>query len=103
MRSAGIEVDAARPDPLYKQIFDQIVERIRSRAFPSGHRLPPSRTLAEELGTTRNTVVRAYMDLEAAGFVGSTVGRGTFVLEQPVAKAPAAPAAAPGGAPWTSL
>jgi 2-aminoadipate transaminase len=103
MRSAGIEVDASSHDPLYKQIFDQIVERIRSRAFPAGHRLPPSRSLAEELKTTRNTVVRAYADLEAAGFVGSTVGRGTFVLAQPAPRAPLAPAPTSRGTPWASL
>lgn len=103
MRSAGIEVDTGRAEPLYRQIFDQIVERIRSRAFPAGHRLPPSRAFAEELGTTRNTVVRAYADLEAAGFVGSTVGRGTFVLAQPAARAPLPAPGGVGGVAWTSL
>lgn len=107
MRSAGIQVDAGRAEPLYRQIFDQVVERIRSRAFPAGHRLPPSRTLADELGTTRNTVVRAYADLEAAGFVGSTVGRGTFVLPQTAPARAVHPQtgtpSAGGGVAWTSL
>jgi DNA-binding transcriptional MocR family regulator len=82
VRSTGLALDASADDPLYKQIFDQIVDRIRSRAFPPGFRLPPTRDLAAELATHRNTVVRAYVDLERAGFVSSVVGRGTFVADQ---------------------
>ena len=67
MRTSGITVDASSAEPLYKQIFDQVVLRIRSRALPPGQRLPPTRALAEELETHRNTVVRAYADLETAG------------------------------------
>lgn len=102
MRATGITLDTTSSEPLYKQIFDQVVARIRSRAFPSGHRLPPTRTLAGELDTHRNTVVRAYADLESAGFVTSTVGRGTFVAPQPEPAAPA-PARPAGGLPWGSL
>jgi DNA-binding transcriptional MocR family regulator len=78
-RGIGIALDPRREEPLYQQIFDQVVTRIRSHAFPPGFRLPPTRILARELSTHRNTVVRAYADLEAAGFVSSVVGRGTFV------------------------
>ncbi len=77
---------AIRPDgaaPMYRQIFEQIAARIRCGAFPAGFRLPPTRALAESLGTHRNTVVRAYSELEAAGFLSSTVGRGTFVNDLP--------------------
>jgi GntR family transcriptional regulator / MocR family aminotransferase len=102
MRATGLSLDTASAEPLYKQLFDQIVARIRSRAFPTGLRLPPTRSLAEELGAHRNTVVRAYADLESAGFVSSTVGRGTFVLAQPEPKIQA-PARPPGAMPWGSL
>jgi DNA-binding transcriptional MocR family regulator len=102
MRSTGITVDPASGEPLYKQIFDQVVARIQSRAFPPGHRLPPTRSLAGELETHRNTVVRAYADLETAGFVTSTVGRGTFIAPQPEPKTPA-PARPSGAMPWASL
>jgi len=91
-------------EPIYQQIFDQIADRIRSGAFPDGYRLPPTRLLAIELGTHRNTVVRAYAELEAAGFLCSTVGRGTFV-RAPRGVASVAPraSAAPLGLPWHSL
>lgn len=102
MRATGITLDAASTEPLYKQIFDQVVARIRSRTFPPGHRLPPTRALADELDTHRNTIVRAYADLAAAGFVTSTVGRGTFVAPQ--AEAAHAPEPRPaGGLPWATL
>lgn len=80
-QSVGLKVDARQDEPLHRQIFDQIVERIQSRAFPPGYKLPPTRVLAREMGTHRNTVARAYADLEAAGFVCGSVGRGTFVEE----------------------
>jgi GntR family transcriptional regulator/MocR family aminotransferase len=101
-RSTGISLSKTSSEPLYKQLFDQIVARILSRAFPAGYRLPPTRQLAAELRTNRNTVVRAYADLEDAGFVASTVGRGTFVaLVPPNAVASKAPS--DGGMPWASL
>ena len=65
--------------PLYQQLFDEIVRRIRNGALPPGYRLPPTRVLAKTVGAHRNTVVRAYEALEDAGFVDSAVGRGTFV------------------------
>jgi DNA-binding transcriptional MocR family regulator len=103
-RSLGLVLDASHATPLYQQLFERIAERIRTGAFPPGFRLPPSRRLAEELGTHRNTVVRAYTELERSGFLSSTVGRGTFVRPQPQTSAPAAPVAKDGGAmPWGSL
>jgi DNA-binding transcriptional MocR family regulator len=106
----GIALDPAGDEPLYRQLFDHIVARIRSGAYSPGHRLPPTRDLARELATNRNTVVHAYSELEAAGFVTSTVGRGTFVAASSTARParPARPAqdespAATLGIPWSSL
>lgn len=107
-RSLGLSLDPADARSLYQQLFDEVVSRISRGAFPPGFRLPPTRQLAEELDVHRNTVVRAYRDLEHAGFVDSTVGRGTFVRAMPRAAggmastasrvvAPAPPL------PWTSL
>jgi len=101
-RSLGFALDARSEDPFYRQLFDQIVERIRTGALPEGFRLPPSRTLARELGAHRNTVVHAYEDLEAAGFVASTVGRGTFVAAGARVPAGGVPPAR-SGLPWDSL
>src|SRR5258708_12229010 len=42
-------------------------------------RLPPTRELAEELGVSRNTVVNAFEQLIAEGYLESKVGAGTYV------------------------
>jgi GntR family transcriptional regulator/MocR family aminotransferase len=104
--SVGIRLDPSNKLlPLHRQLFDEVVARIQARAFPPGYKLPATRALAEELGLHRNTVARAYAELEAAGFVSSTVGRGTFV--ERVARA--TPAEAPNAAPlkleisWAAL
>jgi GntR family transcriptional regulator/MocR family aminotransferase len=116
-RSLGLALDPEDPRSLYQQLFDEVVLRITSGAFPAGFRLPPTRQLSQELDVHRNTVVRAYRDLEEAGFVESTVGRGTFVKAMARAQggsavavgAAAAPAlaTATGSAgpslPWASL
>jgi GntR family transcriptional regulator/MocR family aminotransferase len=98
----GIALDGKLETPLYRQVFDQLVHRIRSGAFPAGFRLPPTRALAREVRTHRNTVVRAYEDLETAGFVVSQVGRGTFVAEAPLSAPAASPAERP-ALPWAQL
>ena len=79
MRSTGLVVDVDGAIRSTSRSSIKSSRAFRARAFPRGYRLPPTRALAEELGTNRNTVVRAYADLETAGFVTSTVGRGTFV------------------------
>ncbi len=100
----GLSLDAKREEPLYRQIFDQIAERIQSGAFPAGFRLPPSRDLATSLGTHRNTVVRAYAALDEAGFLESTVGRGTFVAErEPSREHEIDETPVRSGLPWASL
>src|SRR5262249_61459552 len=46
---------------------------------PPGTRLPSTRTLASELGAARNTVVGAFEQLAAEGYVEARVGDGTRV------------------------
>jgi DNA-binding transcriptional MocR family regulator len=64
---------------LYRQIADQIKDQISSQRLPPGARLPTIRQLAQELGVTRVTVQNAYDELQAEGWIESTIGRGTFV------------------------
>src|SRR5262249_12800632 len=51
-------------------------------------RVPPTRDLARSIGLSRNTVARAYEWLVEAGGLGAHVGRGTFVVGPPRARAP---------------
>jgi 2-aminoadipate transaminase len=101
----GIKLDHSDDRPLYEQIVSQIADRVRSGAFPVGHRLPPTRELAAELGTNRNTVVRAFEELAAMGLTTSTVGRGTFIAA-PLHPQELRPAQETSGAPpfpWSSV
>lgn len=99
----GLRLHRDRAEPLHEQLFQQIGTRIVDGTLPVGFRLPPSRSLAEALAVNRNTVVRAYAELESAGFVASSTGRGTFVATPPPEQqAPAAPLAT-AGMPWQAL
>lgn len=95
----AIELDPDSSVPIYQQLFDAVVALVDSGALADGHRLPPTRVLARQLGAHRNTVVRAYRQLEEAGFVSCTVGRGTFVRRGTDAQ-PARPPASTAGIAW---
>ncbi len=57
--------------------------------------LPPSRSLAADLGLARNTVAEAYAELVNEGWLGSRQGAGTWVLNAGGAEAPPRPRGAP--------
>ena len=69
------EGDAA----LYRQIAEQIKDRISDGRLPAGTRLPTVRQLAADVGVTRLTIQNAYGELQSGGWVEATVGRGTYV------------------------
>ena len=66
--------------PIYRQIFDQIVEQIQSGDIPEGTTLPSIRGLAKELGISVITTTRAYNELEGEGDIVSRQGKGSIVL-----------------------
>ncbi|MBV8659497.1 MAG: PLP-dependent aminotransferase family protein [Burkholderiales bacterium] len=68
-------------EPLNRQIYLQIRDAILHGPLSSGMALPSSRALAESLGLGRNTVLHAYGQLEAEGYIASRAGAGTFVAD----------------------
>lgn len=75
-------------EPLYMQIKRRLREMIENGTLPPGYCLPPERKLAESLGVNRTTILNAFRDLKAEGFLSSHVGQGTVVcrpteLEEP--------------------
>jgi GntR family transcriptional regulator / MocR family aminotransferase len=60
-------------------VFDHLRHSILTGTLPAGGRLPPSRSLAQELGVARQTVVLAYERLAAEGYVRGRTGSGTYV------------------------
>jgi GntR family transcriptional regulator / MocR family aminotransferase len=66
-------------------------EAIRQGRLAPGTRVPPSRTLARDLGIARGTVVEAYSQLVAEGYLAARQGAGTVVTHNTLAAAPPAP------------
>jgi GntR family transcriptional regulator/MocR family aminotransferase len=71
-----------RPDsnaPLYQSLYTHIRTAILSGELTRGTKLPSTRALAEELNISRNTVLNAYRQLLAEGYLEGKEGSGTFV------------------------
>ncbi|MFN3357878.1 MAG: PLP-dependent aminotransferase family protein [Pseudomonas sp.] len=80
---AGIELD--RRLGLARQLYQALRQRVLDGRLVSGTRLPASRDLAAALAISRNSVVRAYDQLYAEGFIEGRVGDGTYVANLPTA------------------
>ena len=74
-----LHLDQSSPDPLHRQIIDQIRHQIAAGRLKPGDRLPPVRSLAVELGVNVNTAAKAYAELERSGVLSTAPGRGSFV------------------------
>jgi len=74
--------------PLYLAIARTISQAIRSGRLPERARLPGTRSLARQLGVQRNTVVAAYDELIAQGWLQARAKQGTFVASQAVLPTP---------------
>jgi len=78
---AGIVLDRRRG--LSLQLYQALRARVLDGRLSSGTRLPASRDLAKVLALSRNSVVRAYDQLYAEGYIESRVGDGTYVSRLP--------------------
>ncbi|MGI8811921.1 MAG: PLP-dependent aminotransferase family protein [Pyrinomonadaceae bacterium] len=70
---------AASNIPIYRQIYESVRRAILSGAMQGGSRIPSSRSLSAELGVSRMTVINAYDQLFAEGYLEGKIGSGTFV------------------------
>jgi len=65
--------------PVYLQLVDQVKVAAASGAVQAGEPLPSIRPLAEELRVNRNTVAKAYAELEHQRVIETIAGKGCFV------------------------
>src|SRR5436190_20759068 len=65
--------------PVYLQLIDQIRHAAASGALREGEALPSLRPLAEELRINRNTIAKAYTELESQGIIETIPGKGCFL------------------------
>jgi GntR family transcriptional regulator len=76
-----ITVDLSNPSPVYLQIADAVRKAIAVGSLQAGDRLPPIRETAVQTRVNRNTVSRAYLELEHQGLVQARQGSGFYVTD----------------------
>lgn len=76
-----IEIHFQSGKPTYLQIVDQVKTAVASGRLREGDALPGIRPLAERLRINRNTVAKAYTELERQGVVATRAGKGCFIAE----------------------
>ena len=65
--------------PVYLQLVDQVKVAAACGAIQAGEPLPSIRPLAEELRVNRNTVAKAYTELETQGVIETVQGKGSVL------------------------
>jgi GntR family transcriptional regulator len=75
------QIDFKAGKPVYLQLVDQIRYAAASGGLRSGEALPSIRPLAEELRVNRNTIAKAYAELESQGIIETIPGKGCFLKD----------------------
>jgi GntR family transcriptional regulator len=75
------QLDFKSGTPVYLQLVDQIRHAAASGGLRTGEPLPSIRPLAEELRVNRNTVAKAYAELESQGIIETIPGKGCFLKD----------------------
>src|SRR6202165_5314825 len=76
-----IQLNFKSGKPVYLQVVDQVKSAAASGAVRPGESLPSIRPLAEELRVNRNTIAKAYTELESQGVIETIPGKGCFLKE----------------------
>jgi GntR family transcriptional regulator len=74
-----LQINFKSGKPVYLQVVDQIKAAAASGTIQSGESLPSIRPLAEELRVNRNTIAKAYTELENQGVIETIPGKGCFI------------------------
>ena len=75
-----IQLDSNAPTAIYLQIVFEFIKAIQLGLLPEGTKLPGTRILCKLLGVNRNTLIKAFQDLESQGFISISPSKGTFIL-----------------------
>ncbi len=76
-----LQIDFKSGKPVYLQVVDQVRYAAASGGLRPGEPLPSIRPLAEELRVNRNTIAKAYAELESQGIIETIPGKGCFLKE----------------------
>jgi GntR family transcriptional regulator/MocR family aminotransferase len=77
----SVALDLTSDVPLYRQLYDALRDAILAGQLTAGTRLPATRVLAASCEVSRNTVVSAFEQLLAEGYLEGRVGDGTYVSQ----------------------
>ncbi|RYE23594.1 MAG: aminotransferase class I/II-fold pyridoxal phosphate-dependent enzyme [Sphingobacteriaceae bacterium] len=75
-----IKLDTSSSTSIYLQIVFEFIKAIQLGLLPEGTKLPGTRILCKLLGINRNTLIKAFQDLESQGFIEISPSKGTFIL-----------------------
>src|ERR1700760_1297979 len=74
-----MQIDFKSGTPVYLQLVEQVRNAAASGGLRAGEPLPSIRPLAEELRVNRNTIAKAYAELESQGVIETLPGKGCFL------------------------
>ncbi|HXP60461.1 MAG TPA: GntR family transcriptional regulator [Dongiaceae bacterium] len=74
-----LQINFKSGTPVYLQVVDQVKAAAAAGALQAGESLPSIRPLAEELRVNRNTIAKAYTELESQGVIETLPGKGCFL------------------------
>jgi GntR family transcriptional regulator len=74
-----LQINFKSGTPVYLQVVDQVKAAAAAGGLRAGEPLPSIRPLAEELRLNRNTVAKAYTELESQGVIETIPGKGCFL------------------------
>lgn len=78
---SGLELHAAGDKHLSAQLFSALRSAVLNGSLEAGTRMPSSRTLADDVGVSRTTVIQAYEQLKSEGYLVGKEKSGTFVRD----------------------
>ncbi|WP_437968382.1 PLP-dependent aminotransferase family protein [Sorangium sp. So ce260] len=79
--AAAVVLDPASSAPLHRQVYEAVRGAIFAGRLRPGSKLPSTRALAAHLCLSRNTVLGAYAQLLAEGYLRGRIGSGTYVAD----------------------
>jgi GntR family transcriptional regulator len=74
-----LQINYKSGKPVYLQVVDQVKAAAAAGSMHAGEPLPSIRPLAEELRVNRNTIAKAYTELESQGVIETIPGKGCFI------------------------
>jgi len=78
----GQSLNSSDSLPLYRHLYEHLRASILGGQVSAGSRLPSTRALAAEMGISRNTVLAAFEQLHAEGYLEGRLGSGTYVARK---------------------